>query len=669
MESDINMGAFNITNLALPGQDGNAAANKNYVDGKLREFDDIPALRDTEINSLGKDDLLVVTGNKKLLIEDGLGLSIGDTIGTIGSSKTATVIDVQDLSDTILGDIDEITYLPQTGGDFIQGEDIYNQPDESVSRALIENPVFEWANASEKIDSVINLTVERTATSATYNLQIQNDSIINADVNASAEIAQSKLNMQSADTFDEDDATTGFNGSATKVQADLGLAKFSDENFETNSGYVRIKDNGIVFAEIPDIGVRQVYGRTDTGTGDASAIDFSTVVDQGKGLEDGDFINTVTSTDTGAPGEVLVRLQADDGNGDSVYGVTEIDTTATNNTVVKRNAAGEIDASALQIGGDEIIERLSNTIFFSTPAGAEIFSAAGDTDSSLVTKFPGNIDVGLTGITSQSTFQGRSALASEGWLASDWIYTSFIEAASERGSTSTGIGLGDNTGFTEDGVSIITLVTGGTPRIIISDTTTRINNDLEITGGIDLSGSVTLGSDGDDNLIINADLASNIIPDQTNIRNIGSNSRRFDTMYANIFNGVATEAKYADLAENYTADGYYEPGTVVIFGGEAEITVTDKKGDHRIAGVVSTNPAYLMNSDLDTENTTAIALQGRLACKVLGKASKGDLLVSSAIPGYAVVNNDPRIGTVIGKALEDKPSDSKGIIEIVVGRV
>jgi len=669
MESDLNMGGFNITNLALPDQDGNAAANKNYVDGKVREFDDIPALRDTEINSPSQNDLLVVTGNKKLLIEDGLGLSIGDTIGTIGSTKTGTVVDVQDLSDTILGDIDEITYLPVSGGDFIQGEDIYNQPDESLSRALIEEPVFEWANASEKTDSVINLSVERTASGATYDLQIENNSIIHADVNSAAEIAQSKLNMQNADTFDEDDATSGYNGSATKVQADLGLAKFSDENFETNAGYVRIKDNGIVFAEIPDLDVRQVYGRTASGTGDASAIDFSTVVDQGKGLEDSDFVNTVVSTDTGAPGEVLVRLQADDGNGDSVYGVTEIDTTASNNTVVKRTASGEIDATALQIGGDAIIERLSNTVFFSTPAGAEVFSAAGDTDSSLVTKFPGNIDVGSTGITSQSTFQGRSALSNEGYIAADWIYTSFLEAASERGSQSTGIGLGDNTGFTEDGNSIITLVTGGTPRIILSDATTKIENNAEIVGNLEVDGSITLGSDGGDSLTVNADLASNILPDQTNTRNIGSNSRRFDTMYANIFNGVATEAKYADLAENYSADSVYEPGTVVVFGGEEEITVTDKKGDHRIAGVISTNPAYLMNSDLESQNTAAVALQGRLPCKVLGKASKGDLLVSSAIPGYAVVNNDPRIGTVIGKALEDKPSDSKGIIEIVVGRV
>ena len=160
---------------------------------------------------------------------------------------------------------------------------------------------------------------------------------------------------------------------------------------------------------------------------------------------------------------------------------------------------------------------------------------------------------------------------------------------------------------------------------------------------------------------------SNILPDTNSSRNLGSSATRWDVMYANIFNGVATEAKYADLAEKYTADSDYESGTVVVFGGEKEVTVTDKKGDRRIAGVVSTNPAYLMNSDL-IDDAVAIALQGRVPCKVLGRVGRGDMLVSSPIPGYAVVDNNPSIGTVIGKSLEDKTDDGKSVIEIVVGR-
>jgi hypothetical protein len=75
-----------------------------------------------------------------------------------------------------------------------------------------------------------------------------------------------------------------------------------------------------------------------------------------------------------------------------------------------------------------------------------------------------------------------------------------------------------------------------------------------------------------------------------------------------------------------------------------------------------------MNSHLEGNNIVALALQGRVPCKVLGKVTKGDLLVASAIPGYAIVDNNPRVGTVIGKALENKLDNDKGTIEVVVGK-
>ena len=74
-----------------------------------------------------------------------------------------------------------------------------------------------------------------------------------------------------------------------------------------------------------------------------------------------------------------------------------------------------------------------------------------------------------------------------------------------------------------------------------------------------------------------------------------------------------------------------------------------------------------MNKDL-TGTVACIALQGRTPCKVLGRVKKGDLLVTSAKPGYAIVNNHPRVGTVIGKSLADKLTDGEGIIEVAVGR-
>jgi len=132
---------------------------------------------------------------------------------------------------------------------------------------------------------------------------------------------------------------------------------------------------------------------------------------------------------------------------------------------------------------------------------------------------------------------------------------------------------------------------------------------------------------------------------------------------------TSTKAKYADLAENYLGDSDYEPGTVLVFGGEAELTTTQVKGDRKVAGVVTTNPAHLMNGALEGDHVIGLALQGRVPCKVIGTVFKGDMLVTSAIPGYAVVDNDPKMGTVIGKAVETKMGDGKGVIEVVVGRL
>jgi hypothetical protein len=128
----------------------------------------------------------------------------------------------------------------------------------------------------------------------------------------------------------------------------------------------------------------------------------------------------------------------------------------------------------------------------------------------------------------------------------------------------------------------------------------------------------------------------------------------------------ATSAQYADLAEIYESDADYEVGTVVIFGGEKEITVSSMGSDPRVAGVISGNPAYLMNNDASGQ---AVALQGKVPCKVVGQISKGDMLVThSQHPGVARKGTNPTIGTVIGKALEDYNSNEIGTINIVAGR-
>lgn len=135
---------------------------------------------------------------------------------------------------------------------------------------------------------------------------------------------------------------------------------------------------------------------------------------------------------------------------------------------------------------------------------------------------------------------------------------------------------------------------------------------------------------------------------------------------AGLITATATSARYADLAENYAADAEIEPGTVVCFGGSAEVTTCNVDSCARIAGVVSTAPAYLMNNELAGVKA-AVALQGRVPVKVVGEVRKGDMLVSAG-NGAARAEANPRIGTVIGKALEDF-TGAEGVIEVVVGRV
>ena len=124
----------------------------------------------------------------------------------------------------------------------------------------------------------------------------------------------------------------------------------------------------------------------------------------------------------------------------------------------------------------------------------------------------------------------------------------------------------------------------------------------------------------------------------------------------------------ADLAEYYEGDKDYEVGTVLVFGGDKEVTTSNIKGDTRVAGVVSTDAAYTMYGACPGLKNL-VALAGRVPCKVVGRVKKGDLLTTSSTPGHAVKANDPKLGSIIGKALQDKDYGEAGVIEVAVGRM
>jgi hypothetical protein len=91
-------------------------------------------------------------------------------------------------------------------------------------------------------------------------------------------------------------------------------------------------------------------------------------------------------------------------------------------------------------------------------------------------------------------------------------------------------------------------------------------------------------------------------------------------VYANIYYGTAQYAQYADLAEKYTTDDLYPPGTVVMVGGEAEVTKVINESCY-VVGVISTAPAYLMNSESSGQ---AVALRGRVPVMISKPVMKGD---------------------------------------------
>jgi hypothetical protein len=415
----------------------------------------------------------------------------------------------------------------------------------------------------------------------TADFQITAGAIINADVNAAAAIAQSKLNLNAATV----------RANATGItQNDLGSAAFDNVVFSSDNGFISIDNGQLPIAKLANIADEHVIGRAtgDSSDGDVSAIPFSTIVDSGG-----------TFTTIGAP-----------------------------SAIVKTHTDGSINVQALDIDSARIIDTSGTTVNFTNP-GTTLFlssqtTGAGVTNNSMT----GNLNIGASRAT-ESNFQANSTFADENYIAADWAYHSFIEAPGEADANSTGIGIGAGTGFSN--ADQISFVTDGAQRLVIG--------------------------------------TAAMLPGTTSVYNIGSAALKYNQIHAVTFEGQANTALYADLAENYLADAEYETGSVLVFGGEQELTTTTHKGDTRVAGVVSEKPGYLMNKGLEGDHVTAIALQGRVPVLVVGAVKKGDMLVTASIPGYAIVNNAPGVGEVIGKAVKDKDDPGYGIVEAVVGRV
>ena len=265
----------------------------------------------------------------------------------------------------------------------------------------------------------------------------------------------------------------------------------------------------------------------------------------------------------------------------------------------------------------------------------------------------------LTGLTLSGTLTGTTVNAAT-IGNSGAALTGTIQTAAQTNITSVGTLTGLTLSGTLNGTTVQAATIGNSGATLTGTLSTAAQTNITSVGtlsALTVSGALSSGA----HTITGSPVTAIINGGTTGTGNIGATGATFNTVFAK-----ATTAQYADLAENYSGDAVYEPGTVVHFGGLQEVTLCDEDMCRRVAGVVSTNPAYLMNSHLQGI-ATAVALQGRVPCKVRGTVRLGDMMVSAG-NGFARAEADPMLGSVIGKALANFDG-IEGVIEVVVGRV
>jgi hypothetical protein len=426
-------------------------------------------------------------------------------------------------------------------------------------------------NASITGDLTFDLRTGIDSTLNNVDVQLNAGAIINADVNAAADIAQSKLAMTIATA-----QATAPTGTAAVIQAASGLSSFSNSDFDVTDGHVTLKANSVLLGDLAQLAPDTVIGNSGVVAANAAAVTFATVVEDGLAIRKDQYSALGFLRRTGA---------ATDGDG---------------NYVMVQGQAG----SSAVVGANEVIVR----------------DPSGDFGGRTIDVSNVKVDANLA-IDTLSTTVNDGYIRYYGWNTQGGI---LIRTSSDGSNKKTSYWNNLHEFKTQDSVS-------DAPITCSTVTATAIQAQTLTTGGNGVSGTI----------IGNWSL------------NPGS---RMQATYA------------ADLAEYYEGDREYEVGTVLVFGGDKEVTTTNVKNDTRVAGVVSDNAAFVMYEACPGFKNL-VALQGRVPCKVVGKIKKGDILVTSGITGVAVAAGaDVKVGTVVGKALKDYDSDHIGTLEIAVGR-
>jgi len=370
---------------------------------------------------------------------------------------------------------------------------------------------------------------------------------------------------------------------------------------------------------------------------------------------------------TGAQGELTINttdytIRVQDGStagGWPTVGLTQTQT-LTNKTLSGATLTGTLTADASAGSSGQYLESTGAGVRWSSVDSTQISSG---TSSMAVIASGGNIRGNIGGATVTTLSAGGLAVTGKLHRTGD---------GNAAGISTNGIGIVSDASTFTDTTSFGTVSTVAVhaiqqPTLAASAATTWTNAATFYIANAVVGGSnatltnryalyIAAGASGFGGDILN--LQAN------GTGNIGSASSYFNTAHVK-----ATSAQYADVAERYLADANYPVGTVLVIGGDNEVTQSNTAGQTSIAGTVSENPGVLMNRGLEGEHVVAVALLGRVPCRVTGVINKGDLLMSSDFPGVACKLENYTPGCVIGKALESYSNNTEGTIEIMVGRL
>jgi hypothetical protein len=486
--------------------------------------------------------------------------------------------------------------------------------------------------------------------------------------------------------------TVGSSGSpvaitATVSQANLGLAIFKDSEFTASNGWISHKDNGLTKTKLEKISKGTVLGYLGT-TGTTVAITgyiasttltvtanagtlVTGMVLSGAGVTNGTVLGSLITGTATATGTWSVSPSQTAGSVGS-----QISITATSYTANNTDNVVEVTAAAVVAEGNGV----KNDAWGSNVGVLYLSSSANSTTASGLTLAGGSNAYSTIAVTSAGGSSASSIIRSGTGSEIDIGYLK-IDGVKVLDTTTTGTISTDiySPGYTTAGAIKVSGATASTLKIEVLG-----NLDASGTDGLVTTKKLTSGASG-----TQMDVTGKLVMSSSSSLDLATNSNifRVKTIKAGTFDTTADEsetcsmtgifsligtsrlqATFADLAEYYEGDQEYDEGTVLVFGGDKEVTTTNIMNDTRSAGVVSANPAYVMNEQ-QKGIKVCIALAGRVPCKVVGRVKKGEMLTTSATPGYAVRVSTPTLGAIIGKALEDKDYGEAGVIQVAVGRV